>query len=188
MKTDEMVELTLKDVGGEIMDVEELLGLLEQLEVGEHNYRLLALLPLVFVAWADGTIQRAERRKILEVAESHHFINEGSKDLLERWLHHEPTPLYYDFGLRALVQLARRHRGIGADLSSRDLAELVQLSVDVGHAAGLLWNHTKPMTTEQQIACGVVAELLSIDEGETWQELIEDLSLPVREEDVARGA
>jgi hypothetical protein len=41
---------------------------LDELGVDRDNFRVLALLPLVYVAWADGKVQSAERSLIHRLA------------------------------------------------------------------------------------------------------------------------
>ena len=41
---------------------------LAELKIPRENYRLVMLLPMVYVAWADGRIQSAERKLILQIA------------------------------------------------------------------------------------------------------------------------
>lgn len=176
--TQEMIAFLQRDEVTELMDRELLVHLLDQLGVGVENYRVLALLPLVLVAWADGKIHRAERRKIMEIAQEHGYISTNSAPLLKSWLHEEPTPVYFEQGLHALVELARHHHGIGADLTNKDLQGLVQLSLDVARTAGALWERTEETTNEEEIAWLTIAGLLSIDDGESWDELLEDLSKP----------
>jgi len=41
---------------------------LAELKIPRENYRLVMMLPMVYVAWADGRIQAAERKLILQIA------------------------------------------------------------------------------------------------------------------------
>ena len=57
----------------------------------------LAIVPLVEVAWADGTVDPKEREAVLQAAESHE-IHKGDDEyqLLETWLKRRPEPQLLD--------------------------------------------------------------------------------------------
>ena len=64
-----------------------LLDHLVGLDIGPDTWTALALVPLVEVAWADGTLSRKERKAILEAA-ADNGVRPGkpSYELLESWL------------------------------------------------------------------------------------------------------
>ena len=65
--------------------------------------QLPPLLPLVMVAWADGTITSAERDVILEAATARHVGRESlASDLLADYLTHRPSEAIIDRNLRVL--------------------------------------------------------------------------------------
>ena len=72
---------------------EAILDKLLQLGIRAEVVAALALVPLVEVAWADGSIDQRERREILERAEKS-GIAVGSADhaLLQSWLERRPEP------------------------------------------------------------------------------------------------
>ena len=79
---------------------------LNYLGIDESTFAVLALLPLVQVAWADGTIQEQERTLILGLADEQWKLAPDAHDLLESWLLHPPSEDYITRGRRALVALA----------------------------------------------------------------------------------
>ena len=72
---------------------EAILDKLLQLGIRAESVAALALVPLVEVAWADGSIDERERREILARAEKS-GIAPGSPDhaLLQSWLERKPEP------------------------------------------------------------------------------------------------
>ena len=70
------------------MDME---GWLKELRVPREAYRVVSLLPLVYVAWADGRIQRSERDLILHIARERGMLDHGGEDALSRWLSEPPS-------------------------------------------------------------------------------------------------
>lgn len=152
-----------------------LLEQLSELNIHVDNHRVLALLPLVFVAWSDGQIQQAERELILDVAKNHDFVDEGGKGLLELWLREPLTPEYYQKGFVVLKELARRERDPGASMDAETLQELIALSLDVAKAAGGLFGMAWSVCAEEEVALAQIAAALSIDDGNAWTELLSDL-------------
>ncbi len=69
------------------------LSRLVELEVKPETVAALAAVPLVEVAWADGSISPEENAAVLEHAGAHGApAGSVERDLLERWLTHRPDP------------------------------------------------------------------------------------------------
>ena len=71
------------------MDID---GWLKELHVPREAYRVVSLLPLVYVAWADGKVQGAERNLVLAIARERGLLEHGGAEALERWLTERPSP------------------------------------------------------------------------------------------------
>jgi hypothetical protein len=108
---------------------------LDALGISADQWRLIALLPLVEVAWADEHVQEAERDLILTVAAEHGVLSSGWH-LLEQWLTERPSQAFLDRARRLLVLLADRHRGIGSDAPVGLLGDLRVRCEEVASAAG----------------------------------------------------
>ena len=70
-------------------------------------YRVVSLLPLVYVAWADGKLQKSERDVILRIARENGLLDHGGEDALSRWLSEPPSKQQLRSDLAALNELAR---------------------------------------------------------------------------------
>ena len=79
------------------IDDDQLLEALVKLDVGASDLSALALIPLVRVAWIDGSIKEGERDAILLAAANQGLSNKshGFK-LLETWLDTPPKAKLYD--------------------------------------------------------------------------------------------
>jgi hypothetical protein len=55
---------------------------LDELKIPRQAYRMVMLLPPIYVAWADGRIQPEERELILGIARDHGLLEEGGQELL----------------------------------------------------------------------------------------------------------
>jgi hypothetical protein len=70
---------------------EAVLDRLIELEIGPETLAAMEVVPLVFVAWADGTVQAGERQAILDAARAKGIEpNDGRYPLLEHWLNKRP--------------------------------------------------------------------------------------------------
>jgi len=72
---------------------EETSARLIELDIGPGTAISLSLVPLVFVAWADGKMSRNEREAILRAAETRGVApGAPARELLETWLSKRPEP------------------------------------------------------------------------------------------------
>lgn len=90
----------LAEVSG--IQQEDLLDQLDQLRISAETLTALSLVPLVAIAWADGTLDDRERAAVLASAEQL-GLKEGhpGHDLLESWLQQKPDKklagVWYDY-------------------------------------------------------------------------------------------
>ena len=143
------------------MTDDELIAELEALGIDGDSYRVIALLPLVQVAWADGEIQASERELILRVARGYGMLEGKSGVALESWLHHIPSPEHLNRGRRLLVALTLRHRGLGSDLGPETLTDIKALCVDVAKAAGGLFDTFFTVDDNERMALDEISRELA---------------------------
>ena len=148
---------------------------LRQLGLTENSYRALLILPLVEVAWADGRIQPAEAAAIKALARKNDFFSVEAQSLLEKWLATPPTDTERELGMRTLVELARRRGGAGASLEAKTLQQLFDLSQQVASAAGGFFGLSNPVSPAEEACLRQIADILHIDDGHSWSELLTDL-------------
>ena len=70
------------------------------------TYRALMLLPLVYVAWADGSVQNVERDLILQFARRRLHMTPETMKVIEGWLEKAPSKEYIETGLQGLLGIA----------------------------------------------------------------------------------
>ena len=138
------------------------------LGIDQSSYRALALRPLVEVAWADGTIQKAERDLIVKVARENYFDMGNGAEILHGWLTTKPTEEYFDRGRALLVTLAQRERGMGADLDGQTLGALLDLCEDVAKAAGGLFGMAFTVENRERLAIREISSALSLTPNIDW--------------------
>ena len=131
------------------MTDEELRGNLEFLGLTVEDWRTVALLPLVAVAWADGRVQTPERARILEAAHEAGLLDGTSGSVLREWLHQRPTQGELELALQIIEALTLRHRGPGADFGKTDLERIVAQCEIVARAAGGLLDIAFTVDTQE---------------------------------------
>lgn len=146
----------------------ELFRHLSSLGIDDLSFRVLPLLPLVQVAWADGEVQDKERALIIDLAVERFDIGDEGRLLLENWLTWRPTPAYVRRGQQALLALARRERP-DMPIEPSVLEDVVALSRDVAKAAGGLFGFGA-ISKEESRALADIADALSVSEGDVWAE------------------
>lgn len=148
---------------------------MRELGIDKDNFRTLGLLPLVFVAWADGAVQRAEGALIRRVARDKGWLAGNGERLLDRWLEEPPDAEYVVKGLALLEELARERQGLGAVITVDTLGNLLVLCKDVAEAAGGLWGLTASIAPEEEHALATIAEAFGIGDATTWRRIVADL-------------
>jgi len=149
------------------MNDERLQEDLRRLGLDHGDAALVALLPLVEVAWSDGSVADTERERILEAATSHGLLDAHGQELLAGWLSEQPSAFFLDTGRRVLQELGRRGDvPIGGQ-------GIVALCFSVADAAGGLFGFGTISATERE-AIGRIAELLRVPDDLDWRSYLQD--------------
>ncbi len=143
------------------MDDPALIRELHYLGVDQHTWPVLALLPLIQVAWADGEVQEAERAMILDVAEREFMLDERGKKALTNWLTHAPTEQYLRRGRDAARLLTERNPDIASAHTVLEHCEAV------ARAAGGLFGF-RAIDAREQAVLDELAEVLHMPTGQDW--------------------
>lgn len=132
---------------------------IEQLGLSGDSARILDVLPLVHVAWADGRVQKEERAAVLAVLERR-GIPPGSDAclLIEALLEKRPSETFLAQSLALVRDLAAR--------SGAETADIVDLCARVAEASGGLLGFGARTNDQERALIGEVAKAL----GETAQE------------------
>jgi uncharacterized tellurite resistance protein B-like protein len=144
-------------------DDREVLDRLTLLGFTSDSARVLHVLPLVHVAWADGKIQTAERNAVLAVLEGRKIPPASDAWLLiETLLETRPSETYLAQSLELLKLLGRSS---GADPKS-----VVELCTVVAEASGALFGiGAKVTAAERELIARIAAALGSDAEGSVME-------------------
>ncbi|QDT02094.1 hypothetical protein K227x_04650 [Rubripirellula lacrimiformis] len=140
---------------------EELLDHLIDAGFSQASIAALALVPAVFVAWADGNVTPAERQVILHAALRRGVKQEPSAfAMLEDWLHVQPSDLLWSLWTeysRAVYQSVKP--AFAAILQN----EILRLATVVAEASGGTFGRGQISPAEKTILDQIAAGLLVDD-------------------------
>jgi len=116
------------------IDDADLLATLAKLRVGGQDMAALALVPLIYVAWIDGTVSEGERSAVLQSAAAQGIESDShGYELLRGWLTTKPDAALFDAWTHYVLALREA-------LKEDDMATLrdgiLGLAHDVASAAG----------------------------------------------------
>jgi len=136
---------------------EEILRDLQELGYTRDSVTLLHLVPLVYVAWAEGQVTQRERELIYEVARSR-GIEEGSSayQQLTNWLDHRPSEEFFQNTLRIIRAMLQTLPPEKQEASKRDL---VSYSAQVAAVSGGILGLGRISHEEQALLKRIAAEL-----------------------------
>lgn len=137
------------------------------------TYRALMLLPLVYVAWADGKLEHVEVERILQFAQARLHLTPDTMAVLERWLHEAPSASYVERGLQGLLGIALREDMLDVDVD--ELPDLVVHAEAIARATADAFEDPAAVTPEEEVALGEIARLLEVDGGATWKRVLDGL-------------
>jgi hypothetical protein len=151
----------------------ELEQTLSELGLKRSTYRALMLLPLVYVAWADGKLEHVEVERILKFAQARLHLTPDTVAVLERWLQEPPSQSYVERGLQGLLGVALREDMLDVDVD--ELPDLVLHAEAIARATSEAFEDPTAVTPEEEQALGEIARLLEVDGGATWKRVLEGL-------------
>ena len=146
---------------------------LEKLGIPPEDFRVLKLLPLIYVAWADGEIETSQKERIHAFAARKYELSAAGVAVLNRWLSHRPTHEYIAEGLHDIYLLALADDDIEVDFS--ELPGLLSYAEAVGRSTARALDRPEGISPKRDAALEEVARELHIDHGKSWAKLLDEL-------------
>lgn len=147
---------------------------LEHLGIPLDDYRVLKLLPLIYVAWADGKMERVKRDRIHYFASREYELSAAGVAVLDRWLTERPSHAYVTEGLHDIFLLAQAKDDLEVDFS--ELPALLSYAEGIARSTALALDRPEAVSREADKALEEIARELGIDHGESWGKLLSELS------------
>jgi len=133
---------------------------LEHLGFGESTVKLLHLIPLVRVAWAEGGVSAEERALIVRAARAH-GVEEGSEAdrALSGWLRERPDDAFFGRALSIVKVLL----GVRSEQEQKHAhVSLVALCEELAAASGGFLGLGRTSAAEKKVIDEVAAEMASL--------------------------
>ena len=146
---------------------------LEHLGIPPDDYRVLKLLPLIYVAWVDGKMEQVKKERIHQYAAREYELSAAGSAILERWLREQPTHEYIREGLHDIYLLAMAGDDIEVDFS--ELPALLSYAEAVARSTAAALDRPEAVSPGADAALEEIARELHIDHGESWGQLLAEL-------------
>jgi hypothetical protein len=161
------------------MQHDQLRTTLKHLRIDPSNYKVLKLLPLVYVAWTSGTMSRERADRLIYLAHYHFAIGAGGEHILRGWLLERPDRAYFMEGLHDVLLLARAPDEWAFDVS--ELPGLLAFSEAIARTTAEAMDAPSAVTAAEESALVEIARELRVDNGESWAALLRELQGPILE-------
>ena len=146
---------------------------LAHLEISPADYRVLKLLPMIYVAWADGRMEQVERDRIHSFAATAYDLSPAAAALLQRWLTKCPSHEYIVEGLSDIYASALAQDDADVDLS--ELPGLLSYAEAIARSTANALDQPSAVTEAEENALAEIARLLHVDHGLSWARVLEGL-------------
>jgi len=146
---------------------------LGHLGIDASNYKVLKLLPLVYVGWTSGKISPEREARLLDLAHNHFDVGEAGERILKGWLHQRPNKAYFKEGLRDVVLLARASDE--GEFAVDELQGLLAYSEAIARTTAAAMDAPTSVTDAEERALADVASALGVEGGESWGALLKEL-------------
>lgn len=142
----------------------------EALELGfdKDTARVLPLVPLIEMAWADGEVSSAESRTVRELAKRFGLEPDSEAfDFMTLMLREEPSEVFFERVNRVVSHL------VSENPDNWDRDSLVELVKQVAEASGGFFGLTNPINSDERDLLEEFAELFDV-EGKSAEDLMND--------------
>lgn len=146
---------------------------LDHLGIDPRDCRVLKLLPLIYVGWADGKMEDVERARIHTFAARAYDLSASGAAVLERWLAHRPSHDYIVEGLRDIYSLAVSQDDAEVDVS--ELPALLSYAEAIARSTAQALDQPTAVSADEERALQEIARALHIDHGQSWARVLDDL-------------
>lgn len=102
-------------------DNEELLQDLQLMGFNREMVSLLYLIPLIQIAWSEGTVTSPELRKIIEIARSNETLTKAGLDQLLNWINNKPSDEFFASALNIIGIILESLSDEERNASTKDL-------------------------------------------------------------------
>jgi len=146
---------------------------LHHLGIPPNDYRVLKLLPLIYVAWVDGKMELVKKDRILNYAAQEYDLSPAGAAVLNRWLSERPTREYIAEGLHDIYRLAQT--GDDVEVNFSELPAILDYSEAIARSTAKALDQPAAVSAGADRALEEIARELHVDHGESWAKLLAEL-------------
>lgn len=146
---------------------------LKHLGIGASNYKVLKLLPLVYVAWASGTLTPERKERLVDLAHNHFQIGDDGEQILRHWLAQAPDKKYMMEGLHDILLLAYAPDEWEFDVD--ELPGLLAHAEAIARTTASAMDAPTSVSPAEEQALADIARELGVEEGESWAALVKEI-------------
>jgi hypothetical protein len=147
---------------------------IQHLGIQPGDYRVLKLLPLIYVAWADGKMGGVQNERIHSFASRQFELSAHAMAVLDGWLKTPPSASYIHEALHDMFLLAQAVDDGEFDFS--ELPSLISYAEGIARSTAEALDQPSAVTPEQELALAEIARELHIDHGQSWGKLLRELN------------
>jgi hypothetical protein len=156
------------------MEADRMKRALLHLGIQPSDYRVLKLLPLVYVAWSDGLMDDVKKERIHAFAARHYDLSASGTAVLNSWLEKKPSHTYIAEALHDIFLLAQARDDLEFDFT--ELPGLLSYAETIATEAGAKLGQGVHANPAAESALQEAAAELHIDHGESWAKLLDELA------------
>jgi hypothetical protein len=145
-----------------------------RLGIPPHDYSVIKLLPLSYVAWADGNMEFVKKERIHDYAAGQYDLSPAGIAVLDQWLTKRPTHAYIAEGLHDIYSLALADDDLEVNFS--ELPALLSYAEAIARSTAKALDRPEAVSVSADVALEEIARELHIDLGESWAKLLAELS------------
>ena len=146
---------------------------LQHIGINASNYKVLKLLPLVYVAWASGRISPLREERLVDLAHIHFAIGADGERILRGWIAEHPGTAYFMEGLHDILLLA--HASDELEFDDDELRGLLAYAEAIARTTAEALDAPTSVTEGEELALADIARELGIEQGESWGALVREL-------------
>ncbi len=146
---------------------------LQHIGINASNYKVLKLLPLVYVGWASGRISPLREERLVDLAHNHFAIGADGERILRGWIAEHPGTAYFMEGLHDILLLAKASDEFEFDVD--DLRGLLAYAEAIARTTAEALDAPTSVTEGEEQALADIARELGIEQGESWGALVREL-------------
>lgn len=139
----------------------------EALELGfdSDTARVLPLVPLIHMAWIDGSVSNKEHQKVLELAKNFGIERDTpAEEFLELLLTERPSALFFERVQQIVAQMIKE------DPEFWKSESILSLATEIAQASGSFFNLTNPINPQERELLKDFAQVFGV-EGRATREI-----------------